>query len=575
MDSISQIKSKLDIVDIVGSYIPMKKSGRNYSACCPFHGEKTPSFMVSPELQIYKCFGCGVNGDMFTFVQEIEGIDFVQALEQLAEKAGIELERKDYDPTSLKKKKIFEINQVTTYFYQQLLKHPSSKEALSYLKDKRKLKDKTLEDFKIGFAPNTYDLLYKFLVKKGYSVNDLMDAGVITKRYDNNGYIDKFRNRIVFPLIDIAGKTIGFTARVLDKTDPKYLNSPETLIFHKHTYLYGLDKTKVNIKTEGAVFVEGQMDLITAYQFGIKNVIASSGTSITPEQLQLLKRYTSDITFCLDSDNAGIKAAYRAIELAEKQNFNIKVVAIPSPYKDLDELLNNDIELATKTVTHAANAYDFFIADKLKRYNKNEAYGKKQIIEELKPLLGKISNQILFETYLKELEKELDIDIKTLEEIIKMNKSIEEFTKVKEKIDIVSIKNDVETYFLAMLLKSEIDVIKAYLYNFDPVEWVNPNVMDLLKMLIGFTQKESKFEITKYIDSLNEDQKTFIKTLYIQDIKFDIKELEETLNRIRKIGGKEKLKRLTVEIKLAEKQKDQIKVEKILEEIENLKKILL
>lgn len=575
MDSISQIKSKLDIVDVVGSYITLKKSGRNYSANCPFHGEKTPSFMVSPELQIYKCFGCDANGDMFTFVQEIEGIDFVQALEQLAEKAGIELEKKDFDPTSLKKKKIFEINQITTQFYQQLLKHPSAKEALTYLKNKRKLKDSTLEEFKIGYAPNSYDILYKFFIKKGFSVQELLDAGVIVKRYDGNGYIDKFRNRIIFPLLDITGKTIGYTARVLDKSEPKYLNSPETLIFHKHTYLYGLDKTKVNIKTEGAVFVEGQMDLISAYQNGIRNVIATSGTSITPEQLQLIKRYSDDITFCLDSDNAGIKAAYRAIELAEKQNFNIKVIAIPTPYKDLDELLNAGGDLASETIKNAVNAYDFFIADKLKKYNKNEAYGKKQIIEELKPLLSKISNQILLESYLKDLEKELDIDIKTLEEIIKFNKNIEEVTKVKEKPIDKSIKNDVETHFLAMLIKSEIDVIKAYLYNFDPVEWSNPNIKDLLQVLSGFAQNESKFEITKYTNSLNEKQKEFIKNLYLQDIQFDIKELEETINRIRKIGGKEKIKRLTEEIKLAEKQGDQKRVEKILKDIEEIKKILL
>jgi len=575
MDSISQIKSKLDIVDIIGGYIPLKKSGRNYSANCPFHGEKTPSFMVSPELQIYKCFGCGVNGDMFRFVQEIEGIDFVQTLEHLAEKAGIELERKDYDPTSLKKKKIFEINNVATQFYQQLLKHPAGKEALEYLKAKRKLKDSIIEEFKLGYAPNAYDLLYKYMIKKGYAVGDLLDAGVITKRYSGNGYIDKFRHRIVFPLIDIASKPVGFTARSLDSTEPKYLNSPETLIFHKHTYLYGLDKTKVNIKTEGAVFVEGQMDLIAAYQSGIKNVIASSGTSITPEQLQLLKRYTQDITFCLDSDTAGIKAVYRAVELAEKQNFNIKVAVIPAPYKDLDEVLKVNTEQAKETLKDAVNAYDFFVADKIKRNDKHSAYGKKRIIEELKPILSRISNPVLFETYIKELEKELDIEAKTLEEIIKMNKKMGDIKEVSEPNIYENAKNDVETYFLAILLKADIDGIKAYLYTFDPKEWVNPQVRILLQLLAEFTLKETKFDITKYINSLDENQKTFIKNLYIQDIQFDTKELEETLNRIRKIGGKEKIKRLTEEIKLAEKQKDNKKVENLLKEIETLKKILL
>jgi len=575
MDTISQIKSKLDIVDVIGSYISLKKSGRNYKANCPFHGEKTPSFMVSSELQMYKCFGCSAGGDIFKFVQEIEGIDFVQALEQLAEKAGVEIENKDFDRNSLKKKTIFEINQVTTNFYQKLLKHPSGINALKYLTEKRKLTKETIEHFQIGYAPKTWNLLWEYLNKKGYATEDLLLAGVIVRKSNGNGYIDKFRDRIIFPLGDITGKVVGFTARALDNTEPKYLNSPETLIFHKHNYLYGLDKAKVSIKTEGIIFVEGQVDVITAHQAGIKNVVASSGTSITPEQLQILRRYSQDLSLCLDSDNAGIRAIYRSIELAEKQDFNIKVIKIPGTYKDLDELINNDVELAKKVTSNPVAIYDFFIADNLKKFDKTSALGKKEIIENLKPLLAKIENKVLFESYIKELSKELDIETKTIESIIKNDKSASVILQ-KETVNIqTSIKNNLESYFLAMLLKSEIDVIRAYMYNFDPEGWNDKKIINLLEILKESIKEEKSFKIEKYIEKLETTDQNYIKDLYLQEVVSSTKELDEVTTRLNKRDNKGKLVDFIEQLKIAEKQKNQDKINELLKEIEEMKKTLL
>lgn len=575
MDTISQIKSKLDIVDVIGSYISIKKSGRNYKANCPFHGEKTPSFMISPELQMYKCFGCSAGGDIFKFVQEIDGIDFVQALELLAEKAGVEIENKDYDKNSLKKKTIFEINQVTTNFYQKVLQHPSGKEALKYLTDKRKLTQETIEKFQLGYAPKTWNLLWEYLNKKGYSTEDLLLSGVIVKRSNGTGYIDKFRDRIMFPLVDITGKVVGFTARALDNTEPKYLNSPETLVFHKHSYLYGLDKAKVDIKTEGTIFVEGQVDVISAHQAGIKNVVASSGTSITPEQLQILKRYSPDLSLCLDSDNAGIRAIYRTIELAEKQDFNIKVIRIPEKHKDLDELINKDKELAKKVTSNPVAIYDFFIADNLKKYDKTSAVGKKNIVENLKPLLSKISSQVQLESYIKELSKELEIETKTIENIIKTNKNADVEIE-KETLNLQkNIKSNLETYFLAMLLKSEIDVIRAYMYNFDPEGWMDKKVINFLDILKKSVQKEKTFKIEKYIEKLENKDQEYIKDLYLQEVISSTKELDEVKARIDKRDNKGKLVDFIEQLKIAEKQKDQEKVNALLQEIEELKKTLL
>lgn len=577
MDTISQIKSKLDIVDVIGSYISVKKSGRNYKANCPFHGEKTPSFMISSELQMYKCFGCGVGGDIFKFVQDIEGIDFVQAMEQLAEKAGIEIEKKDYDKNSLKKKIIFEINQKTTEFYQKVLKHNIGKEALKYLIEKRGLKKETIEKFQLGYAPNGWDILLKYLLKEKYTIEDMLLSGLIVQKSNGQGYIDKFRNRIVFPLIDITGKVIGYTARSIDNTEPKYLNSPETLIFHKHNYLYGLDKAKVSIKTEGALFVEGQLDVISSHQAGITNVIASSGTSITTEQLQILKRYSDDLILCLDSDNAGIKAIYRAIELAEKQNFNIKVIMIPNNHKDLDELIKADKELALKTVKNSVSIYDFFLAENLKKFDKTTATGKKHIVEALSPLFSKIQSPVMLESYIKELAKELDLEEKTIKNGIKTGINIEkEIDNAESKRSIViDVKNNLETYFLAMLLKAEIDVIKAYLYNFDPEGWEDKKVINLLEKLKDFIEKEKTFKIERYLEILEQTDQEFIKDLYLQEIISSTKELEDTRTRINKRDNKEKIADLIEELKIAEKQKNNEKVQEILQKIENMKKALL
>ncbi|OGC64920.1 DNA primase, partial [candidate division WWE3 bacterium RIFOXYB2_FULL_41_6] len=287
MDAVAQIKQSLDIVDVVGGYVSLKKSGRNYKGVCPFHSEKTPSFMVNQELQIFKCFGCGQGGDIFTFVEQMEGLDFGRTLELLADKANIKLEKKDFDVHSQLKNKIYKINETAARFFNYLLtKHSLGKKGLLYLKDKRRLEDGTIETFLLGYAPDSWDTLLKFLIKKGFSAAEVMQAGlVVPRKGDGSGYYDKFRGRIIFPFFESDGKIVGFTGRTVIDQEPKYLNSPETPVFNKSNYLYGLDKARTAIKKQGAVFVEGQVDVISAHQAGIKNVIATTGTALTTGQL--------------------------------------------------------------------------------------------------------------------------------------------------------------------------------------------------------------------------------------------------------------------------------------------------
>lgn len=580
MDNISQIKDKLDIIDVISGYIELKKSGRNYKGLCPFHGEKTPSFMVSKELQIFKCFGCGESGDIFAFVQKMEGLEFSDVLEKLAEKAGVVLEKKFVDKLVEQKKRIYLINENTTKFYQYLLwKHQSGKQALKYLKDRRKLTDKTIKNFRLGFAPDTWDLLYKTLLKKGFTDSELAQAGVIVARSNGQGYIDKFRNRVIFPLIEVDGKICGFTGRVLDKGEPKYLNTNETPVFHKTNFIYALDKARVEIKTKGAVFVEGQMDVISAHQAQIKNVVASGGTSLTDNQLKTISRYTNDITFCFDSDTAGITAIYRGIELAEKQNFNIKVVAIPKEYKDIDELIKKNPEEAKKLIENATTCYDFFVADNLKKFNKNSGDGKKRIIENLKPLLAKINNTVMLEHYIKQLSVELSTSEEVLYEIFKENKNV---AFESENINDINMSEQnphekgPEAYYLALLLKCDLDELKEHVYSIDLENLTNSLVKNIAEKLKIFLQTcEKTFEIKKFLKTLDSNEQEKVTELYLLEPLDTQKELKEVYERLKKEWTKQKLKSITEQIKLAEMQNDSKQLEKLTKEFGKLSKELL
>ena len=450
MDEVEQIKQRLSVVDVVGQYVTLHKSGKNYKGLCPFHGEKTPSFMVSGDLGIYKCFGCGKSGDIFTFVQDIEGVDFVHALKQLADRAGVELAERNADPNAQLKKKILEINHLTTEFYRYiLLKHKLGVEGLTYCRKKRKLTDKTILDFKLGFAPSSWDLLYNVLLKKGYSESELIAAGVALKKNNGTGCIDKFRNRLIFPLKDVDGSVIGFAGRSLGDEQPKYLNTSETLVFHKSFFVYALDKTRLYLKKKGIVLVEGYMDAISAHQLGFDNVVAASGTSLTLTQLKILKRYSDDLTFCFDSDTAGSAATLRAIELAENLGFNIKVALLPKGIKDLDELAAKGQPAVAAVLDNTIGAYDFYLADALKKNDKTSAIGKKKILQGLAGIYSKISNEVVFDHYVKKLSDELNIEPDL---VVASIKKLPTAAQIPSDTADLSIKHSPEDYLLTLLL---------------------------------------------------------------------------------------------------------------------------
>ena len=413
MDQIEEIKSKVNIEQLVGQYVVLKKAGRNFKGLCPFHGEKTPSFMVNPELGIYKCFGCGEGGDAFTFLQKIEGMDFSEALSNLAAKVGVVLT--SYKPTQGEqlREKIISINSLTASVYHyMLLEHKLGISALKYVQE-RGITDESIKKFKLGFAPNSWDFLYKFLtIKKKYLPADLQKTGLVVegKRYD------RFRNRIIFPLANPRGQVVGFAGRILPEQESrrageqaKYVNTPETEVYHKGELLYGFDVTRAEIKsTETCVVVEGEIDMIASWQAGVKNVVAIKGSALTEKQVELLSRICDTIILGLDADLAGDKAARRGIEIAQKRGMVVKIVSFDGKYKDPGEMAIVDANLWKEAVAKAIGIYDFYISSAVKRYDMS-SQGKVRIVRELVPILSEIDDEIMKSTYIQKLSEAIDV----------------------------------------------------------------------------------------------------------------------------------------------------------------------
>ena len=330
-DNVSKIKDRLSVVDVISGYLKIQKAGANFKARCPFHNEKSPSFFISPERQIWHCFGCQKGGDIFAFVQEMEGVGFPEALRILAARAGVELGEFD---SALKdsREQLYQVCETSTRFFEKQLGNSDiGKRAFEYLKE-RGLKSETMSEFRLGFAPNTWDSLGGYLRSSGFSEKEIVDAGVVLKRNDGNGIYDRFRSRIIFPIADANGRVVGFTGRIFaessealakEEGQAKYVNTPQTLIYDKSRILYGLNLSRSEIrKKDRCLLVEGNMDVLMSCQAGVTNVVASSGTALTPTHLAILKRFTNNLDFCFDADSAGIGATTRGIGMALGQDFN-------------------------------------------------------------------------------------------------------------------------------------------------------------------------------------------------------------------------------------------------------------
>ncbi len=425
-DQVAEVKSRTDIVTIIGERIELKKAGRNYKANCPFHGEKTPSFMVSPELQIFKCFGCGEAGDAFAFLEKYEGMEFSEALKYLADRAGIKLQKVQFGESG-EKERMIEINSQALRFYNYLLlNHSVGKKALDYLINTRGLKRETIEEFNLGFSPDSPAALKNFLVgKKKFLPAEIEKAGVGIVRGSN--IYDRFGGRVIFPLYDHRGNPIGFAGRILpwDKRETgKYINSPETPVYHKSNVLFGLNLTRGIIKKKKvAIIVEGELDAISSYQAGIKNVVAIKGSALTEEQIKLLSRFATKFILALDADMAGDAAARRGLTIAGNMGVEVRIAEITG-FKDPDEAARGDIEGYKKDLINARVVWDYLIHSVFARFGGDTGSGKAKISQELIPILAEIGDKIVQAHYANVAARKLGVPLTAVtEEISKVSQT--------------------------------------------------------------------------------------------------------------------------------------------------------
>lgn len=589
MDPIDQIKQKIDIADLIGEYITLKKAGQNFKGLCPFHGEKTPSFVVSPERQVWHCFGCQKGGDHFSFIEDIEGIGFSESLKFLAEKAGIKLVSTPFrDQKDAQKNTLYEINHITAQYYNFLLtKHKVGTKALEYLTKERDVNEKLLQTFTLGYAPNSFDALTMYLIKKkGYDRKLVLEAGVTTER--NGRLFDFFRNRIIFPIQDARSNIIGFSGRVFGEENansPKYINTRETLIYKKSYSLFGINFTKDAIKKEGkAILMEGEFDVLSSIANGISNVVAIKGTALTEEQINLLKRFTRKIVFCFDTDIAGIEAQKRSIQLIEAEGISSAVV-IPPHGKDPDELLRTNPAEFKVALKHEKSVYDFVIDQALKEEDKKSAEGKKSILSKTLPLISSIENEIIKEHYIKKLANSIDSSFESVaaeidkipQQRVKTVASIAHIVKSREEA--------LEQHLLALILQSdnpyEALVLSESLIKAEHFQ--TGAYKKVFEKLTEYFKHENNFDTKAFGSSLSDELSHAFDLSYLKPLpKFEsniarTKELERTIYEIVKLYLKRKLKELAEKMKDLEDSKEDGEIEKIqkkfAETAEELKRI--
>lgn len=418
--TVEEIKSRLSITEVVSGYLKLERAGSNFRARCPFHNEKTPSFFVSPVRGTYHCFGCNKGGDMISFVQELEGLDFTGALKVLADRAGVVIKFEKPGERSEKEKVRKVLEDAVVYFTSQIEKQT---EVLSYLKS-RGLKDQTREEFKIGFAPDGWSNLIDYLKARGHTADLIEKAGLAVKG-DKRPY-DRFRSRIMFPLYDTSGQVVGFSGRIFgdgkDEESAKYVNSPQTVLYDKSRVLYGFDRAKTEIrKADTCVLVEGQMDVIMSQQVGVRNAVAVSGTALTGEHLKIINRLASNLVVAFDSDEAGLAALHRATEMAIPMGFNVRAVPLEGA-KDPADLARDNPDLLKKAVGGAINVVDFLIGLLQEKYSDKRELrlaAQKQIL----PLVALIPNKIDQAHYVEKLAGTLDLPSQPIyDELSKVNK---------------------------------------------------------------------------------------------------------------------------------------------------------
>ena len=557
-DLLEEIRNRCDIVDIISEYVHLKPAGKGFKGLCPFHGEKTPSFMVSPEKQLFHCFGCGEGGNVFNFLMKYEKYSFFEAVEMLAKKSGVSLPVDEEKENLLyrKKERLYELNNLAANYYREcLFRTNQGKKIINYLK-KRGINDTGVEKYKLGYAPPVWDALTKFLKKKGYTCEELIKAGLIKKSKIEEKYIDYFRDRIIFPIFHLSGRVIGFGGRVLDDSLPKYINSPETLVYNKGSNLYNLNFAKEDIRKKNyIIIVEGYTDVLITQQYEFNNVAASLGTALTTKQIDLIKRFTDTVLIAYDADSAGNMAALRSLDLLVEAGLGIKVLALPQGYDPADFLIKKGIKPFQNLIDRSLSLIDYKLKLLYSNHSVETIEGKVKVIKGILPTLSVIGNEVELRAQTKKISEELKLSEEAISiELKKYKRGSKDSSHNYIKLNSESGNIKAEKILIGCMLENEkiaCNILKK-LKTEDFSVLMHRQIVAVIKKKL---QDDKAVNSQKVIDCLNDDEaaKLISKILMEETITFDEKIITGYVDTINNF-------------KLAQERKDLEKRAKILDE---------
>jgi DNA primase len=583
---LEDILSRIDIVELISGYIPLKRAGRNFKAICPFHHEKTPSFMVSPDRQIYHCFGCNKGGNAFGFLMEYERLEFPEAVETLAKKAGVvlpEVEKVDAKTLSLTTQ-LYKVNELTCSFYEHTLNSPQSSQAKDYLL-KRGIKEETIKLFKLGYALDRWDVLINHLRSKGISLFLLEKAGLILAK-EGGGYYDRFRGRVIFPIFDVKSRPLGFGARALPEANKakaqenqaKYINSPETPVYIKGRNLYGLNLSRDAIReSDFVVVVEGYLDLIMPYQEGLRNIVASLGTALTYEQARLIKRYTHNVVMIYDPDDAGELATLRTLDIFVEEGMNVKVVSLPEGFDPDLFVRKNGIEKFKDNIAQAQSLFDYKLKVLKSRYSIKEIEGKARVSSEMLLTINKFKNAVVKSEYIKRLAEELNIKEEALLEELKKIKNDRPYTDSGVQGPGKTLNINATEKLLIKLMLEEVQLINHIRQHLEPADFQDERISRIVSLMFDLLEQGKSVEPNRLMNHLEDEEimQVICETTFLPEVSTQNKEevVEDCIRRLKTQKVKLKRQQLHDQIKLAQHLGDEEKLQSLIREFDNLIKI--
>jgi DNA primase len=577
-DLLEEIRNRCDIIDIISGYVHLKPAGKGFKGLCPFHEEKTPSFMVSPEKQLFHCFGCGEGGNVFNFLMKYEKLSFFEAVKMLAQKSGVPLPVDEEKENILHKKKerLYKLNDLVANYYREcLFRTNQGKKIINYFK-KRGINDTSVEKYKLGYTPPGWDVLSNFLKKKGYSYEELIKAGLIKKSKIEGKYVDYFRDRIIFPIFNLSGRAIGFGGRVLDDSLPKYINSPETLVYNKGSNLYSLNFAKENIRKKNyIIIVEGYTDVLITQQYGFNNIAASLGTALTTKQIDLIKRFTDTVLIAYDSDSAGNMATLRSLDLLVKAGLEIKVIALPQGYDPADFLIKKGSETFQNLIDKSLSLIDYKLKLLYSKYTIKTIEGKVKVVKEILPTLNVIGNEVELRAQTKKISEELKLSEEAiLIELKKYKRGSRDSSHNFIKLNSESGNIKAEKILIGCMLENE-KIARDILTKLKAEDFSVLLHRQIITAIEKNLKDDKMVDSQKVIDYLNDDKaaKLISKILMEETITFNEKIISGYVDTINKFKLAQKRKNLEKRVKiLDEKIKKTEKIEE--DDLKELREII-